>query len=161
MAKVKVELPVLTFDELEAARAACVNAAEAGKAKAAADKEKDAAMGQVFFKMGFVNLDEVKALSPEELAKAIGQRAGKCFRLEGEAVAEFALQKTSQGKYPKWKQELIALNGPAAAAEIEGETATQYSYSVLLAGLATPGSSSTFVLAAGWRLGKAKAASAK
>jgi hypothetical protein len=143
----KIILPVLTKDELEAAREACALATEAGRAKTVADKTRDGALAQVFYKMGFQNLDEVKALSPAELSAEIQRRVGKMFRLDADAFAEFALQKTSQGKYPKWKQEFISLNGPAAAAAIEGETGTLYSYSVLPAGQTIPGSASMFVLA--------------
>jgi hypothetical protein len=162
MAKAKLDLPVLTRAELEAAQIACANATEAGRAKGAAEKARDHALAKVFFKMGFLSLDEVKALSPDELAEAIEQRVGKCFHLDKDAFAEFALAKTSQGKYPAWKKELIALNGPAAAAAIEGETATQYSYAVIEALATTPAKGSTFVLAPEPETkGKSKAAAAR
>ena len=147
MAKPAVVLPVLTRAELEAAADACAKCTAANKAKEVAEKARDGALAQIFFKMGFTSLDEVKALHPKTLAKMITERTGKAFNFEG-ALAEFAIKNTSEGKYPKWKEELVRLNGPAAAAQIETETASQFSYSVIEAGKAAPGASGVFVLAA-------------
>jgi hypothetical protein len=128
MAKAKVELPVLTKAELDAAREACTDCKMADRVAAEAKKVRDGALAQVFFKLGFASMDEVKALEPAVLAHEIDRRVGSIFEIEGKAFAEFAIQKSSQGKYPAWKKELIAINGPAVATQIESETATQYSY---------------------------------
>jgi hypothetical protein len=146
MAK-QMNLPVLTKAELEAARMACANCAVASKMMAAAEKEKSGALAQIFFKMGFLNMDEVKCLEPAALADVIERRVGKAFQLEPKAFAEFAVVKTSQGKYPKWKAELLSIAGPAKVAEIEAETATQYSYTVIEAAASAPGAAGVFVLA--------------
>jgi hypothetical protein len=147
MAKLKPELPILTNAELEAAREACAVCTAADRAAAAAKKEKEGALAQVFFKMGFPNMDEVKALEPAVLADTIERRVGTVFQLESKAFAAFALQKTSQGRYPKWKEELKSISGPAMIAQIEGETAIQYSYAVIEAAASAPGASGVFVLA--------------
>ncbi len=145
MSKLIIQLPVLTRAELEAAATACAKCTAANKAKEVAEKARDGALAQIFFKIGFTSLEEVKALSPKVLATTIRQRAGKAFHFDG-ALAEFAIKNTSEGKYPKWKEELIALNGPAAAAQIESDMAPQYSYSVIEAGKAAPGASGVFML---------------
>ena len=141
-----IALPVLTRSELEAAAVACAKCTAANKAKEVAEKARDGALAQIFFKMGFGSLDEVKGLSPKTLARLITTRVGKSFCFDG-GLGEFAVKNTSEGKYPKWKEELIALNGPAAAAQIESDMAPQYSYSVIEAGKAAPGASGVFVLA--------------
>jgi hypothetical protein len=146
VAKQAIALPVLTRAELETAAEACAKCTAANKAKEVAEKARDGALAQIFFKMGFTSLEEVKSLSPTNLAKLIKARAGKSFSYDGD-LAEFAVKNTSEGKYPKWREELIALNGPAAAAQIESDMAPQYSYSVIEAGKAAPGASGVFMLA--------------
>lgn len=128
MSEVSNDLPVLTGEELRAARVACAASKAADALAAAAKKTKDGALAQVFFKMGLAA--EAKTLGPEELAKEIARRAGNTFVIEG-AAADFALQKTSQGRYPAWKQELLARVGPAEVASIENATPTQFSYAVI------------------------------
>lgn len=145
--KQRPELPVLTRAELEAARVACAECKEADKVAAAAKKAKEGALAQIFFKMGFSTMDEVKFLEPNELADAIERRVGEVFELDAKAFAEFAIVKTSQGKYPAWKKEILAISGPAIVAEIEGETATQYSYTLIDAAASAPGAAGVFVLA--------------
>ncbi len=96
MAKQAIELPVLSRAELEAAVDACAKCTAANKAKEVAEKARDHALAQIFFKMGFTSLDEVKALGPKVLANMIKQRLGKAFNFEG-ALAEVAIKPTSEG----------------------------------------------------------------
>lgn len=122
---------VLTKKTLEAARNACAGATAAGKLKSVADKERDAAVGQVFFELGFANMDAAKALCPEEMAIAIKNAIGVDCELEAAAAGLFAIVKTSEGRYPMWKEEFQAMLGPAEVGRVEGETAKQYSYAVV------------------------------
>jgi hypothetical protein len=140
---------LLTKKTLEAARNACAGAAAAGKLKTAADKERDAALGQVFFELGFANMDRLKALCPDELAIAIKQSLVAECALETGAAGLFVIVQTSAGKYPKWKEEFSACLGPAEVGRVESETAKQYSYAVVDVASAKPG--------AGVLLGCAKA----
>lgn len=134
------ECTIITKATLQKARDACAVASNAGKEKTAADKLRDAALGQLFFEMGFFNLEQVRSLTPEQLAAEIKRRTGSAFELAPDAQGLFVLQKTSEGKYPRWKEEFVLLNGPLEAAKIEDETAKQYSYAIVDIGKAKPGS---------------------
>jgi hypothetical protein len=129
----------LTKTTLEVARDACARASAAGREKTAADKERDACLGQVFFELGFANMDGVKALSPEEMAIAIRASLVEDCKLAPNAVGLFVIVQTSAGKYPKWKEEFLACLGPAEVGRVEGETAKQYSYAVVDVASAKPG----------------------
>jgi hypothetical protein len=142
----KALLPILTKEDLEAAKVACAASKDADRLAAAAKKKKEGALAQIFFTMGF-SMDEVKSMDPMLLADTIERQVGRTFELERKAFAEFALAKTSQGKYPSWKNELLAINGPKVVAQIESETATQYSYTVIEAAASVPGVAGVFVLA--------------
>jgi hypothetical protein len=91
--------------------------------------------------LGF-STEAVKAMSPEKLAEEIKQaicQGGDCV-LENDAAGLFAIVKTSEGKYPKWKEEFSASLGPAEVGRVEGETAKQYSYAVVDVAGVKPGS---------------------
>jgi hypothetical protein len=157
---IEIKLPILTLAELDAARQACMKCTKADKAADKAKKAKEGALAQIFFKMGFANLAEVKALDAVALANCIQRRTGKAFEVETKAVGIFAVVKTSAGKYPQWKQELVRLSGPAEAAEIESNAPAQYSYSVIQAADAK-GTSGVFVLSPAIATGAGKKATAK
>lgn len=130
-------LPELTADEVQAAKAACSKARRMAGASRAADKARDAALAQIFFKMGFANFDEVKALSPERISAEIQKRAGVAFSFESADAREFAILKTWEGRFPAWKDQLIARVGPAIASEIEESTKKQFCYAIVDAPIGT------------------------
>jgi hypothetical protein len=124
-------LPQITADEVQVAKTACASARRLYRAQQAAEKARDAALFQLFFKMGFSSLDEVKAMSPERLTAEVKRREGISFSFESPEACRFTILKTWEGRRPDWKSQFLARVGPAIAAEIEKATRTQYSYAVI------------------------------
>ena len=124
-------LPELTAKEVKEAKTACANYSRLYRAQKAAEKARDAALAQIFFKMGFSTLDEVKGLSPERLAAEIHKRAGRAFSFDAPAAREFAILKTWGGRFPNWKDQFLVRVGPAIAAEVENDARMQYSYAII------------------------------
>jgi hypothetical protein len=83
--------------------------------------------------LGVKSAEELKALSPKEVEKLYARRltAGD-WRPERSAPA-FGFLKTSEGRYPAWKQLFTDLKGETAAAEISANTDPIYSYAVQVA----------------------------
>ena len=95
--KLAPALPQVTAEEVEAAKKACANARRLYGVHRGAERARDAALAQIFFKMGFTALDEVKAMAPERLAAEIQKRAGVEFSFDSAEAREFAVLKTWQG----------------------------------------------------------------
>lgn len=129
--KLAPALPQVTAEEVEAAKKACANARRLYGVHRGAERARDAALAQIFFKMGFTALDEVKAMAPERLAAEIQKRAGVAFSFDSAGAREFAVLKTWQGCFPAWKDQFISRVGPAIAAEVEKHTRMQYSYAII------------------------------
>ena len=129
--KIVPELPQVTAEEVQAAKAACANFGRLYRAQKAAEKARDAALFQLFFKMGFTSLDEVKAMSPERLAAEIQRRAGVSFSFDSDQARAFVVLKTWAGRHPDWKGQFLARVGPAIAAEVENGARMQYSYTIV------------------------------
>src|SRR6266478_3029895 len=106
-------LPTLTAEEVEAAKIGCARYIRLDRARRAAEKARDAALFQIFFKMGFASLEEVKALSPERLTVEIQKRADVSFSFDSDKAREFAVLKTWAGRFPAWKDQFLARVGPA------------------------------------------------
>jgi hypothetical protein len=83
--------------------------------------------------LGVKSADEMKKLSPKEVEKLYARRltAGD-WKPERSAPA-FVFLKTSEGRYPAWKQFYVDLAGETAAAEISANTSPIYSYAVQVA----------------------------
>jgi hypothetical protein len=124
-------LPQLTAEEIAKAKKACAEFRRLYRAQAAAERARDAALFQIFFKMGFASLDEVKGMSPERLAAEISRRDGISFAFENAEARSFAVLKTWEGRRPDWKTAFLRQVGPAVAADVEKGTKPQYSYSVI------------------------------
>lgn len=129
--KLVPDLPQVTAEEVEAAKKACMRARSLYAAQKAAERARDAAMAQLFFKMGFSGLEQVKAMSPERLTAEIQRRAGVSFSFDSPEAGRFAVLKTWHGRSPAWKDQFIARLGPAIAAEVENATRMQYSYAIV------------------------------
>jgi hypothetical protein len=129
--KIAPALPQLTAEEVQAAKTACANFRRLYRAQAAAERARDAALYQIFFKMGFASLDEVKAMSPERLSAEIQRRAGVSFSFGSDQAREFTILKTWEGRRPDWKAQFLGRVGPAIAAEVEKGARVQYSYAVI------------------------------
>ena len=129
--RIAPSLPQVTAEEVESAKKACANARRLYGAHKSAERARDAALAQLFFKMGFPSLDEVKAMSPERLTAEIQRRTGVSFSFESVQAEKFAVLKLWNGRCPSWKDQFLARLGPAIAAEVEAATKMQYSYAVI------------------------------
>jgi hypothetical protein len=83
--------------------------------------------------LGVKSAEELKKLSPKDVEKLYARRltAGD-WKPERSAPA-FVFLKTSEGRYPAWKQLYVDLAGETAAAEISANTNPIYSYAVQVA----------------------------
>jgi len=124
-------LPQLTAEEVAKAKKACAEARRLYRAHSTAERMRDAALHQIFFKMGFASLDEVKSMGPDRLAAEISRRSGIVFEFENSDAREFAVLKTWEGRRPDWKAQFLARIGPAIAAEVEKSTKPHYFYSII------------------------------
>lgn len=129
--KLSPALPQVTATEVELAKKACANARRLYGAHKGAERARDAALGQLFFKMGFPSLDEVKAMSPERLTAEIRKRTGVTFSFDSDEARRFAVLKTWNGRSVSWKDQFLARLGPAIAGEVENGTRMQYSYAIV------------------------------
>ena len=128
---IKPALPQVTAKEVTLAKKACARARVLYAAQKAAERARDAALAQVFFKMGFTSLEEVKAMTPERLTAEIQKRAGVSFSFDSAEASQFAILKTWNGRSPAWKDQFLVRLGPAIAAEVENATKMQYSYAII------------------------------
>ena len=124
-------LPQVTEEEVQAAKSACTNFSRLYRAQKSAERARDAALAQIFFKMGFTSLEEVKAMSPERLTAEIHKRAGIAFSFNSPKATQFAILKTWSGRCPSWKDQFLARLGPAIAADVEKSTREQFSYAII------------------------------
>lgn len=83
--------------------------------------------------LGIKTYDDLKALSPEQVAKRHARRlvAGD-FRIERGAPV-FTFQKTNAARYPAWARLYAEKLGETAAARVKDETPISFSYSVEVA----------------------------
>lgn len=108
--------------------------ADAKKKASAAEKELAFRRQSLAEKvLGVKSSDELKQLSPDQVVKRFSKRleAGDWRAKRGAPV--FSFSKTSEGRYPAWKQLYIDELGETAAAAITAEAATTYSYCVEVA----------------------------
>jgi hypothetical protein len=80
--------------------------------------------------LGVNSADELKKLSPEKVQKLYAKRLERGDWELGKGAPAFAFTKTSEGRYPAWKQLFIEELGESAANEIATETDLVYSYRV-------------------------------
>lgn len=123
-------LPVLTAAEVQAAKLACVEFQQTYRRSKTAERDRDAAIAQLLFKMGLTS-DKVRSWSPQRLAREIAERAGVTFEFENDDATLFAFLKTWEGRSISYKEELISRVGPAAVAEIEAGGGSLYSYAII------------------------------
>lgn len=83
--------------------------------------------------LGVKSSDELKQLSPKEVEKLFAKRLTNGDWKPERSAPAFVFRKTSEGRYPAWKQIFIELKGEAAAAEIHSNTPPIYSYAVEVA----------------------------
>jgi hypothetical protein len=124
-------LPQVTAEEVQAAKKACVRAKQLYRAQQSAERDRDAALFQIFFKMGFSSLDDVKAMSPERLRAEIERRASVSFSFESDEAKDFTILKTWEGRRPDWKAAFLRQAGPAMAVDVEKAARTHYFYSII------------------------------
>jgi hypothetical protein len=107
---------------------------DAKKKASAAEKELNFRRQQLAEKvLGLKSTDELKKLPPEKISRIQTRRleAGEWKPERG--APEFTFSKTSEGRYPSWKQLYIDELGETAAARIAAETPIVYSYCVEVA----------------------------
>ncbi len=124
-------LPQVTAEEVQAAKAACADYRRLCCATERAEKARDNALAQIFLRMGFAGLDEVKAMNPERLTAEIQKRAGIAFSFDSLESSNFAILKVSADRFPAWKDQFIMRVGRAIAIEVENTTRMQYAYDVV------------------------------
>ncbi len=135
-AAAKLETVLVTKDEL-------AELGEWERKYAKANKEKAAAEKAVKFRrlalaekvLGIKSEEDLKELSPEQLAKRFTKRweAGEWKAERG--APEFAFSKTSSGRYPAWRALFVDELGETAAARISAETPISWSYCVEVSAL--------------------------
>ncbi len=130
-AAAKPEVAVVTKDELAEIAEWERKYADAKKKQSAAEKEVKFRRLALAEKVLGVNSEaELKELSPEQVAKKLTKRleAGD-WRTE-RGAPEFSFTKTSSGRYPSWRDLYIGEMGETAAARVQAEAPTVYSYAV-------------------------------
>ncbi len=125
------ELLVVLAAEVQAAKAAGIKFQAAYRAQKDAERAREAALAQLFHKLGFPDLDAVKSLGPARLRAAIKKRLGTVFEFENSAAANFAFLKTWEGRSPQWKEALINKLGAAFAEQVEANAPAKYSYTLI------------------------------
>jgi hypothetical protein len=80
--------------------------------------------------LGVNSSDELKALSPGQVAKRGAERLEDGDWKPERGAPTFAFEETSHGSYPAWKELFIEEMGATAAAEISRDTPVVHSYSV-------------------------------
>lgn len=128
--RVLLALPNVTAEEVQAAKAACANYRRLCCAVERAEKAREAALAQIFLRIGFT-LEEVKAMNPERLAAEIQRRAGIAFSFDSPEACNFAILKISADRSPAWKDHFMARMGPAITSEVELSTRVQFTYDIV------------------------------
>lgn len=80
--------------------------------------------------LGVKSADELKELGPEKVLKLQAKRLEAGDWKPERGAPEFAFSKTSQGRYPSWKDFYVGEFGETAAAQIQAETPITFSYCV-------------------------------
>ena len=105
--------------------------AERKKKVSEAEKELEFRRIQLAEKvLGVKSKDELKQLSPEQLQKRFAKRWENGEWKTERGAPEFLFKKTSQGRYPSWRDLFVEELGETAAARISADTPTSYSYCV-------------------------------
>jgi hypothetical protein len=105
--------------------------AEAKKKVSFAEKELEFRRQSLAEKcLGVKSKDELKQLSPEQLQKRFSKRWESGEWKAERGAPEFLFKKTSQGRYPSWRDQFISEMGETAAARLSADTPTTYSYCV-------------------------------
>jgi hypothetical protein len=134
-----VTLPgVVTENEISALEKAITEASNLNRqAEKAKELQKQLMLAFAQKTLGITTEDELKALDPVALSKRLQERyAKKAFTIQG--GLDFAFNKTSQGRYPSYKDLFTAAVGEAAAVKALNETPTTYSYKVASVPRGTP-----------------------
>lgn len=80
--------------------------------------------------LGIKTADELKAMAPETVAARMVKRSRIGLWAKNSNAPRFEFVKTSQGRYPSWRAEFIAIRGEVAAENITRLTPTIYGYKV-------------------------------
>ncbi len=105
--------------------------AKAKKDQSAAEKEVKFRRMRLAEKVLDVKTEEeLKALTPDQVAKRIDKRLEAGDWKAERGAPEFSFVNTSHGRYPSWAQLYAAKLGETAVAQISAETPETYSYSV-------------------------------
>lgn len=80
--------------------------------------------------LGINSADELKQLAPEKVLKLQARRLEAGDWKAERGAPEFLFSKTSQGRYPSWKDFYVKEFGETAAAQIQAETPITFSYCV-------------------------------
>ncbi len=133
-AKLAKEVLIVTKDELLALAESERKYAEAKKKVSAIEKDLEFQRMQLAEKtLGVKSKDELKQLSPEEVQKLFTKRWERGDWKTSAGAPEFQFVKTSQGRYPAWRDLFIAELGETAAARISADTEITWSYAVSVA----------------------------
>jgi hypothetical protein len=125
------ETVVVTKAELEELAEWEKKYSDATKKQTAAEKELKFRRQQLAEKvLGVTSSDELKALSPEQIARRQAKRLEAGDWRPGANAPEFQFVKTSSGSYPAWKKFYIDELGETAASRIAADAPTVYSYRV-------------------------------
>lgn len=127
----KLAPAIVTKDELAEIAKAEKTYADAKKKQAAAELEVKLLRFQLAEKvLGITSEDELKKLGPDQVLKRMAKRfeAGAWSAQKGSPEFEFV--KTSQGRYPGWKEIYSTEHGIAAALKITDDTPVSFSYAV-------------------------------
>jgi hypothetical protein len=101
--------------------------------KKVSDTEKDLKFQRIRLAekvLGVKSEDELKALSPDQVAKRLEKRLETGDWKPERGAPEFQFVKSSSGSYPAWRQLFVENMGETAAARIAAETDVTYSYRV-------------------------------
>lgn len=128
------ETAIVTKDEL-------IELADWERKYADAEKKASAAKKQLAFRrqslaekvLGVKSSDELKQLSPDQVERKLLKRLEAGDWKPERGAPSFSFSKTSEGRYPAWKQLYIDELGETAAAAITAEATTTYSYCVEVA----------------------------
>ena len=130
-AAAKLEAALVTKDELLELAELERKHADAKKKVSAVEKDLEFRRQSLAEKvLGVKSKDELKRLSPEQVLKIYQRRWEREEWRTERGAPEFAFVKTSQGRYPAWREVFIGELGETAAARISAETPTTYSYAV-------------------------------
>lgn len=127
----KLEAALVTKDELLELAELERKHADAKKKVSAVEKDLEFRRQSLAEKvLGVKSKDELKRLSPEQVLKLYQRRWEREDWRAERGAPEFVFVKTSQGRYPAWREVFIGELGETAATRISAETPTTYSYAV-------------------------------